>query len=48
MIINFYIAAVLTLLAEHHLNTGWLVHALLAAGVGQIVFTLITNMKKGD
>jgi len=46
MIINFYIAAVLTLLAEHHLNTGWLVHALLAAGVCQILLTIWEEVKE--
>jgi len=45
MIISFYIAGVLTLLAEHHLNTGWLLHALLAAGAIQVIISLINRHK---
>ena len=48
MIINFFIAIVLTMLTEHHLNTGWLVHALGVVGSVQILWMLTKACMKGE
>ena len=46
MIVNFFTMAVVTLLAEHHLNTGWLLHAMGVAGALQIIVILLTKGNK--
>ena len=48
MIINFWIAFVVTLLAYHHLNEEWILHGLAVVGLTQLLANLLKNCNKGE